>query len=108
LDRPLAVGEFLLYEEIDNGFITIRFDNILNGYLMHMDCKKWSLSTYKRYKKIWNVILKNLKAVGINKFYGTCTSNRALKFNSMFNVKYTGKEVVLENGEKAYLTVMEI
>lgn len=108
MDRPLAIGEILLYEEPGNGFITIRFDSALKGYLVHMDCKEWSLSTYKRYKKIWAVVLKNLKEAGVTKFYGTVQDKKSLKFNKMFNCKYTGKDVILENGKRAYLVQTDL
>jgi len=102
--RVLSKNEFLLYEEEDNGFISMTYDKKLNGYVMHMDCKKWSLSTYKRYKGIWDIVLKHLKKAGINEFYGTCEDNKALKFNKMFGVNYTGRDVILETGKQHFLT----
>tara|TARA_R110001606_G_scaffold198831_2_gene346441 strand:+ start:252 stop:587 length:336 start_codon:yes stop_codon:yes gene_type:complete len=102
--KVLSENEFLLYEEEGNGFISMTYDKKLNGYVMHMDCKKWSLSTYKRYLGIWNIVIKHLKKVGIKEFYGTCADVKALKFNALFGVKYTGKEVILETGEKQFLS----
>ena len=106
--RILVENEILLYEEPDNGFISIIYDEKLKGYVMHMDCKKWSLSTYKRYKGIWEIVLKHLKKVGINVFYGTCVNIKALKFNRMFGVDYTGKEVILETGKQHFLSKITI
>ena len=102
--RVLVENEILLYDEPGNGFISIIYDNKLKGFIMHMDCKKWSISTYKRYIGIWNIIIKHLKRVGIKEFYGTCADVKSLKFNEMFGVKYTGKEVILETGKKHYLS----
>lgn len=95
----------ILYEEPDNGFVGLHFDKDLNIWVMHMDCKDWSLSTYKRYKKIWdNKILPHLKEIGINEFYGLCETHKALKFNMMFGVNPTGHIVTTDDNMEQILT----
>lgn len=94
-----------LYEEPDNGFVGIHYDDDLQGYVMHMDCKDWSASTYKRYLKVWHeAIIPSLKHLGINTIYGLCESPKAVKFNSMFGVMPTGLEVTTTDGMKQVLT----
>lgn len=95
----------ILYEEPDNGFVGIHYDKDLQGWVMHMDCKDWSVSTYKRYLKVWHTaIIPVLKQKGINIIYGLCETPKAVKFNSMFGVMPTGLEVTTTDGMKQVLT----
>jgi hypothetical protein len=94
-----------LYEEPGNGFVGIHFDEDLNAWVMHMDCKDWSVETFKRYRKVWKtIIIPQLKNKGITEIYGLCESTKAVKFNIMFGVYPTGHEVTTTDGMKQVLT----
>ena len=76
---------------------------------MHMDMEDWKVSTYKRYKKIWdNIIIPEIKKVGIKEFYGLCEDEKAIKFNSKFGLYPTGHLVTTTDGIKQILTKREI
>lgn len=94
-----------LYEEENNGFVGIHYDQDLQGYVMHMDCKDWSVNTYKRYRKVWfEAILPSLKKLGIYEIYGLCETPKDVKFNQMFGVHPIGVEVTTTDGMKQMLT----
>lgn len=89
----------ILYEEPNNGFVGIHYDTFLKAWVMHMDCKDWSPSTFKRYIKIWNdIIIPQLKKEKIRVIYGLCEDKKAVKFNMMFGVLPTGKAVLTKDG----------
>lgn len=93
-----------LYEE-DKVFVKIHYDTTLKCWIMHMDCQEWSLSVYKRYKKIWeNKILPLLKENNITEFYGLCETEKALKFNKLFGVNPTGHIVTTDDNMQQILT----
>lgn len=74
----------LLYEEEDNAFIGLTIDPKLDLPILHIDCKEWSLSAFKRYKKIFNLVKADLRSRGYTHVYGLCEDRKALKFNSLF------------------------
>lgn len=90
----------LLYFEEGNGFVAISWEPYLQKWIIHMDCKKWSLSHYKRYKKIWKIITSKLKARGITEIYGLCDGPKEVKFNKLFGVKSTGDLAEIDNGKE--------
>lgn len=74
----------VLYEEKDNGFIGLTIEPKLGLPILHIDCKEWSLSSFKRYKKVFNLVKADLRARGYKHVYGLCEDRKALKFNSLF------------------------
>jgi len=96
----------ILYQEPGNGFVGIHYDDFLNAWVMHMDCKDWSPDTFKRYIKIWNtIIIPQLKKEKIRFIYGLCESKKAVKFNKLFGVMPTGKVVTTADGSQDILTM---
>lgn len=97
-----------LYEEEGNGFIKIRFDETLQVWLMHLDCKAWSKSDFIRYKKVFKMVCADLKAQGMTEFYGLASSKKAVKFNKLFGAYPTGDVILTEDGLVNQLIKMEI
>jgi hypothetical protein len=74
----------ILYEEGDNGFIGIVFDEVMNVWTMHIECHSWSHNKFKRYLKALEVVKEKLRERGIKKVYGLCRSKKERKFNIVF------------------------
>lgn len=89
----------MLYSEPGNGYIGITFNEKINGYILHIDVKEWTLSSYKRYKKLEKVIRQELRSRGITQVYGICKDKKAVKFNKMFGAEVTGHLVETELGD---------
>ena len=99
----------ILYEEGDNGFIGIVFDEVMNVWTMHIECHSWSHNKFKRYLKALEVVKEKLRERGIKKVYGLCRSKKERKFNIVFGAKAVPNGVLLSaDGLLNYLTVLEI
>lgn len=88
----------ILYEEEGNGFIGLSWEANLKVWILHIDCKEWSVATFKRYKKIAEVVLSDLKDRGITEVYGLCKDKKAIKFNQKFGAVLTPIVVEDEDG----------
>jgi hypothetical protein len=88
----------ILYNEPGNGYVGLTFNDKLNGYVLHIVCKEWSLATYKRYKKVGEVIRSELKSRGIKEVYGICADKKAVRFNKMFGAEVTGHMIETDKG----------
>jgi|TARA_R110000803_G_scaffold59452_2_gene118044 hypothetical protein len=98
-----------LYKEKTKTFVGMSYNEDLNIYLMHMEMEDWKVSTYKRYRKIWdNVIIPEIKKAGIKEFYGLCDNKKAVKFNQMFGLNPTGLMVTTTDGVEQILTKKEL
>lgn len=96
---------FTLYEEPGNGFVGIRYDKDLPGWMLHMDSIQWSPDTYKRYLVIWNtIILPKIRNMGIEVVYGLPETILDLKFNKMFGMMPTNLIVTTTDGMQQILT----
>lgn len=95
-----------LYEE-EGAFIRLRWDEELNVWMMHLDCTSWSKTEFKRYIKIFKMVLSDLKVKGIHEVYGLCKDKKAVKFNKMFGATVTGQMVLMDDGSYQILMRME-
>ena len=93
----------ILYEEEGNGYVGISYEPYLKKYIVHIECKEWSLSTYKRYKKVGEIIKKKLKERGITEIWGLANDPKAVKFNTLFGAYPTGELAEVESGKYMYL-----
>ena len=96
-------SKIILYEEKDNGYIGISYEPYLKKYIIHTECKKWTVSNYKRYLTVWNIIKKTLKKRGITEIYGLADNPKSVKFNTLFDAYPTGELAQTEDGEYNYL-----
>jgi len=95
----------ILYEEPGNGYVHIRYDKDLPGWMLHMDSIQWSPDTYKRYLHVWdNIIIPKIKAMGIKEIYGLPETILDLKFNKMFGMMPTNFIVTTTDGMQQILT----
>jgi len=93
-----------LYEEPGNGFVGVHFDEDLQLWIMHIECKEWSVSTYKRYKKLTeDTILPLLKQLGIEEVYGFSETEKEVHFNRMFGAETLPYIVTTDDGIQHYL-----
>ena len=97
-----------LYSEEGNGQVTLSIDENLDAYIMHVDLKSWSLSEYKRYKRIFKAIKARLKEVGIKEVFSITDSKKERKFNLMFGFKPTGFLAVDDQGVLSEVLKLEI
>jgi len=95
-----------LYEE-EGAFIRLRWDEVLGVWVMHLDCTTWSKSEFKRYMKIFKMVLSDLKAKGINEVYGLCEDMKAVKFNKMFGATVVKHMCLMDDGSYQILMRME-
>lgn len=98
----------ILYEEKDNAFIGLTIEPKLGVPILHIDCKEWSLSTFKRYKKVFNLVKADLRSRGYTHVYGLCKDKKALKFNSLFEHIEEEGLVTTESGELNILIKVEL
>jgi hypothetical protein len=98
----------ILYSENDNGFVGLSVDEKLDAYIMHVELKSWSLSEFKRYKKVFNAIKARLKQVGITEVFSITDSKKERKFNLMFGFKSTGTILVDDSGILSEVLRLEI
>ncbi|AFB70768.1 hypothetical protein MTPG_00017 [Methylophilales phage HIM624-A] len=98
----------VLYEEPGNGFIGLSFNETLQAWVLHTDCKAWSVSEFKRYLKIMEIVKSDLKARGITEVYGICADKKAVRFNKMFGAKPTGHFAKMNTDEYELITKLEI
>ena len=75
--------------------------------MMHLDCTAWSMSEFKRYKKIFRIVCAKLRQRGITEVYGLAIDAKAVKFNKMFGATTTGHIVEDEDGNLNALIKME-
>lgn len=77
-----------LYKE-ENSYVAISWDVTTKAYFMHVVIKNWSLSEYKRYKKIFKIITDELKKL-TPYVLSLCNGEKEFKFNKIFGFKDTG------------------
>jgi len=93
-----------LYEEPGNGFVGVHFDEDLQLWIMHIECKEWSVSTYKRYKKLTeDIILPLLKQLGIEEYENVDGNFKEVHFNRMFGAETLPYIVTTDDGIQHYL-----
>lgn len=97
-----------LYSEENNGFVSISLDEKLDAFIMHVELKSWSLSEYKRYKKVFKAIKARLKEVGITEVYSITDSKKEKKFNKLFGFKPTGMLVLADDNILSEVLKLEI
>jgi hypothetical protein len=98
----------ILWEDPDNAFIGITYDNKLKAHQMHVDCIKWTPSYLKKYLKAIKKVKETLKDSGIEFVYGLCESEKELKFNKVFGAIQVDNHVAFDNdGGKNYITILE-
>jgi ubiquitin len=93
----------ILYEEEGNGYIGLSWEDNLKVWILHIVCKEWSLSTYKRYKKIGERIKDILRSRGIYEIYGLSDTKKEVKFNILFGGQLTDMVVETDEGVRKYL-----
>lgn len=95
-----------LYRE-DTGYVAISWNKELNAYVMHVVINNWTVSEYKRYKKIFKVILEELKKV-TPFVYSLCLTPSNVKFNKAFGFKDTGDIAISTSGELLKILKLEL
>jgi hypothetical protein len=98
----------ILYKEEDNGYVGMFFQPQLQKPELILEFKKWSLKDSRRYKKVWEVIKKNLKDAGITEVYSLCESEKAVKFNKFWGFKDTGFIAQTKSNKLNYILKLEI
>lgn len=93
----------ILYEEPGNGYVGLSWEPTLKKWIIHIDCKEWSLSTYKRYKVIGEQIKDKLRNRGIVSIYGLSENPKEVKFNAMFGAKLVPYIVYDNENQPNYL-----
>lgn len=96
----------ILYKE-PQCYVGVTFDEITDKWYMHVEISTWSLSEYKRYLKIFNVIKKNLKIV-TPEVFSVCDTDKEFKFNQLFGFEDTGLLVEEFDGNIAKLGRLEL
>ena len=86
----------ILYEE-PQGYVAITLDDATEKCYMHVELKNWSLSEYKRYLVIFEIIKKHLKEL-VPEVYSICDTEKEFKFNALFGFEDTGLKVLQEDG----------
>lgn len=96
----------ILYEE-PQGYVGVTFDEVTDKWYMHVELSAWSLSEYKRYLKIFQVIKNNLKTV-TPEVFSVCDTDKEFKFNQLFGFEDTGLLVEEFDGNIAKLGRLEL
>jgi len=97
----------VLWEDT-NAFIGVTYDKNQKAWQMHADCKEWTPSAFKKYKKGLDYSKQLLKENGINFVYALCETEKTKKFNEMFGLKTIPNQIAIdEDGIKNYITILE-
>tara|TARA_R110001592_G_scaffold197132_1_gene445057 strand:- start:1197 stop:1508 length:312 start_codon:yes stop_codon:yes gene_type:complete len=100
-----------LYQE-GNGFYGIEWNEELNSYTTHVilpEADEWTLSSFRKYKKVFKDAKVKMKSMGITSVLGVCASKKERKFNMLFGYKPVPDGIVLtEDGILNYLVKLEI
>lgn len=97
-----------IIEEEGNAFLGLSFEGNLGVWMLHWDCKQWSPSTFKRYKKKWEEAKVELRKRSIFECFGLAEDPKAVKLNRMFGATWTGHVVKDEDGVLNYLLRVEV
>jgi hypothetical protein len=98
----------ILYQEPDNGFLGLSYNEELDVFVMHVDLVVWSVSHYKRYLKIFSAVLRKLRLSGITEVYSFCDSEKDVKFNQMFGFVSTGHLGYDDKGVESLILKLEV
>jgi len=97
----------ILWENKD-AFIGVTYDKNQKAWQMHADCKEWSPSIFKQYKKGLEYSKTKLKDNGIDFVYALCETEKTRKFNEMFGLKTIPNQIAIdEEGIENYITILE-
>tara|TARA_R110002124_G_scaffold107754_2_gene260347 strand:+ start:87 stop:398 length:312 start_codon:yes stop_codon:yes gene_type:complete len=100
-----------LYQE-GNGFYGIDWNEKLSSYTTHVilpEADEWTLSSFRKYKKVFEDARKQMKEMGIKSVLGLCETKKERKFNMLFGYKPVPNGIVLdEDGILNYLVKLEI
>ena len=86
----------ILYKE-PQGFVGLSYDNSHNIWVMHVELHQWSVSEYKRYLKIFNIIKKHVKEL-TPVVYSFCDTDKEMKFNELFGFEDLNLNAEEDNG----------
>jgi hypothetical protein len=98
----------ILYKEGDKSYLGLSYDSYIQKPILHIEFEKWNLKTCRRYKKIWELVKKNLKEAGITEVYSLCESSKNVKFNKFWGFKDTGLIAYTESNKFNYILKLEI
>lgn len=101
----------MLYQE-GNGFYGIDWNEELGSYTTHVElpeADEWTLSSFRKYKKVFEDAKIQMKKMGIKSVLGLCETKKERKFNIVFGAKPVPNGILLtDDGLLNYLTVLEI
>lgn len=80
----------VLYNDEDIKVIAEIAPSFMDGVFIHTEVKTFSISKYKKYKKIWDSILTCLDAGSIKNIYALPTDDVAEKWETKFGFVDTG------------------
>lgn len=100
-------GMEILYQD-STCFLGMSYSNELQAHVLHSDVYTWSPEEFKRYLKIFSEAINLLYERGIKEVYGLCDTEKELKFNELFGMKYTGLKVTDTEGTESFLSRMEV
>ena len=98
----------ILHKEENNGFLGLSYEPFMQGYVLHVELKDWSLSHYKRYLHIFSIVLDKLRSRGIVEVFGLCDTEKQVKFDLLFGFRDTGLKAIGENGNKMFILHLEV
>lgn len=87
------IVEEILYEESDNGRVTMYYEPLI-GHLITLTITKWSTEEYKRYLGIFNQILNSLKSRGIMSIAAITDSKKSQRLIELFGFSPTNQGLV--------------
>ena len=96
----------MLYEE-PQGYVGVTFDDETSLCYMHVRLHQWSVSEYKRYLRIFEIIKRHLKEL-VPEVYSTCKTEKDFKFNKLFGFEDTGLFVRTKVGNIEKLGVLKL
>jgi hypothetical protein len=95
-----------IYREGDD-YVAISYSTELEAWIMHVDLKKWSVSEYKRYLKVFKVIKEELGKL-TPYVLSLCRTKKEFKFNKCFGFKDTGLVAIDPTGELSRIARLEL
>ena len=83
----------LIYDDADIEIVGETYDSIPNGIVLNTEVKQFSLSIYKKFKKIWIELQKEFKHIGYEYVLAIPLEDTDIRWDEHWGFKDTGETI---------------
>lgn len=81
---------FLIYKDADVEVVGELYDDIVGGVVLNTEVEYFSLSTYKKFKVVWELIKQDLQQLGIEYALALPLDDKSIRWEEHWGFKDTG------------------